>query len=49
MEVIALAIVAGVLCGLWAVSLAMAGGKEDAFRRRAIAELAAERTRRAAP
>jgi hypothetical protein len=49
MEVIALIIAAWALCGLWAVSLVMAGGKEDAFRRRAIAELAAERIRREAP
>jgi hypothetical protein len=43
MEVIAFVIGTWVLCGLWAMSLVVAGGKEDAARRRATSDLAAQR------
>ena len=40
MEILTLIIGTWALCGLWAMSLVVAGGKEDAARRRATTEFA---------
>ena len=43
MGVVALIIGTWALCGLWAMSLVVAGSKEDAARRRATSDLAVQR------